>query len=99
MSGANRYPGGIKDTRDIVGMDALKIKRDDARLFAGFWSINGDSVNLAQFLMGVVDYLLLMNVHRVQADALKVIYRMTETDGFRDSWRPRFESRGHVRVG
>ena len=80
-------------------MDALKIKREDSRFITGLRSIDGNSVNLVQFLMGVVDYLLFMDMHGVQADALKVICRMTEADGFGDGWRPRFKPGGHIRVG
>ncbi|QTK78267.1 hypothetical protein AT6N2_C0356 [Agrobacterium tumefaciens] len=84
--------------RDIVGVNALKLKGEDTALVRRV-ADDAQRIDLAQPLGGVSGKIGLVCCNRGAAEIVHVIERVTEADRLHDGRRPRFETMRRLVIG
>src|SRR5438067_1096744 len=91
MSRADRDSLHVEDLRDVVGMDAVDVERDDAGAALRGRAVQGDARHLAQPSERVCGQLVLVRLDRVEADARQIVDRGAESDRLRHRRGARLE--------
>ncbi len=93
MSAAQRDACLVGEGHDVVGVNVLEQKADEAGMQAGsgLWAEEADVIQRGEFLVGIGGEVAVMVPDILAADAVEVIHRDAEADGARDVRRAGFE--------